>query len=315
MIPISVVICTYNRVDVLSDTLQSWLSVDNTGVEAELIIIDNNSSDHTAHIVEAFSANWSGQLRYFSETKIGLSNARNRAIHEVSNDILAFVDDDVFFDKNWLTEICAAFESHPDVVCVGGKSIPTFDTPPPDWVTEEIYSFYGSTRTGDADRMMTFPEHPFGLNMAFRKSVFDRVGDFNPQLGRSKGCLLSNEELDIFYRIAKADLNVFYASNALLYHRIPPERTEKRWIIERTYWQGVSDVVYWQIVNPRKKIHLAMKALWLLRTIIYFYIKNMLRRFFPKRITVHSFKETLAVYRTMGIARQSLVEALSLRKC
>ena len=280
----------------------------------ELIVVDNNSSDRTAQVVESYRPVCPGRLRYVCEAKIGLSHARNRAIHEASGDIIAFVDDDVYFGKNWLKEIRKAFDENSDISCVGGKSVPTFETPAPEWITEEMYKFYGTTRSGEHDRLMVFPEHPYGLNMAFRKSVFSQVGIFNPNLGRAKGCLLSNEELDLFHRIDKAGMKVYYASRALLYHRIPAERTDKRWIAERTYWQGISDVMYWQIVNPRRKMYLALKGLWISRKILRYFGKSCLRKLLPK-IKAHSFKETLVVYRLMGIARQSIAEALSFRKC
>ena len=167
-----------------------------------------------------------GLLRYEHEQQAGLSFARNRGIEAARGSIIAFVDDDIYFDARWLVEIVAAFERHPDVHCVGGKSIPTFEGEKPDWLTESMLQFYGSTLSGDSDRLMVFPEHPFGVNMAFRREVFDKVGGFRTDLGRVKNSLLSNEEKDMFHRVAAAGFRVFYASRALLQHRVPAERLQ-----------------------------------------------------------------------------------------
>ena len=158
---ISVIICTYNRAEMLRETLESWLPVQNVGPDVELIIVDNNSTDHTQQVVESFRPACPSQLRYVCETNVGLSYARNRGIKEASANIVVFVDDDVYFDKDWLNALLKAFNDNPEISCVGGKSIPKFEVDKPDWITEEILKRYGSTGSGDQDRLMVFPEYPF----------------------------------------------------------------------------------------------------------------------------------------------------------
>jgi len=311
---ISVIICTYNRAEMLRETLESWSSLQNTGSNVELIIVDNNSTDHTQQVVESFKPACPSQLRYVYETNSGLSYARNRGINEASGNIVAFVDDDVFFDKAWLNELLKAFYDNQEISCAGGNSIPKFDTDQPGWITKDVFNLYGSTGSGDHDKLMIFPEHPFGLNMAFRKAVFAQVGDFNPRLGRIKNSLLSNEEKEIFYRISKADLKVFYASKAVLYHRIPIDRINKSWIVNRSYWQGISDVVFWQLIKPNSKFRLSLKtikAIWII-------IKKILppARLTPKNIYLYyklfSFKDKLAIYHLLGTAKQNFAEIFTI---
>jgi len=310
---ISVIICTHNRAEMLRETLQSWLSVQNAGPDVELIVVDNNSTDHTRQVVEAFRPACPSQLRYVFETNTGLSHARNRGIKEASGNIVAFVDDDVYFDKEWLYALLKAFNDNPEISCVGGKSIPKFDGDKPDWITGNILKFYGATNYGDQDRLMTFPEYPPGLNMAFRKTVFEQVGNFNVNLGRIKNSLLSNEEREIFYRISKADLKVFYASKAILHHRISRDRMHKRWVVERTYWQGISDVAFLQLIRPRSRFFLSLKTIWILSKV--FLPSGSLT---PKNLYMYykkfSFKDKLKVYHLLGIARQNLVEILATSK-
>ncbi len=76
---------------------------------------------------------------------------------------------------------------------------------------------------------------------------FAEVGLFNTFLGRKKKNLLSKEETDYFYRVTQAGLKIIYTPKALLYHRIPSERTEPSWILSRHYWQGVSNIAFKQI--------------------------------------------------------------------
>src|SRR5579862_9670819 len=100
---ISVTIQTYNRAAELRRTLESLARIDRTGAtEHEVIVIDNNSSDHTREVVEAFHEAFAGLLRYIREPRQGLSHARQRAVAEARHEIVAFLDDDVDVDAHWL---------------------------------------------------------------------------------------------------------------------------------------------------------------------------------------------------------------------
>lgn len=237
---ISVILCTYNRAQLLDDTIASYFLMERAS-EAELIIVDNASTDTTRLVVERWQATYPN-VRYEFEPEAGLSHARNHGIGHANGEIIAFVDDDVYFSATWLTELKKTFDD-PEVACMGGKSIPLFEEGKPSWLTEAMFPIYGSTCSGDQSKRMQYPEHPFGLNMAFRKQVFCKVGLFNPQLGRKQGNLLSNEESELFWRIHCAGMKVIYNPNALIYHRISKERTTQKWVLRRYYWQGRSEAV------------------------------------------------------------------------
>ena len=81
----------------------------------ELIIVDNNSSDDTKMVAEAFVSETNISARYVFEARQGLSSARNRGIKEATGDIVAFSDDDMVFDPHWFFEILAVFEKNPPV--------------------------------------------------------------------------------------------------------------------------------------------------------------------------------------------------------
>jgi len=242
-IALSVVICTYNRAPVLEGTLESYAGLlEARDPRIELIVVDNNSTDATAGVVESARATIPG-LRYVHEPQQGLSHARNRGICESRGAIVAFADDDVFFESNWALALVDAFARQPAAHAVGGKSTPLFDGGRPDWMRDDFLIFYGDTRFGGEERWMDFPDHPFGLNMAFRREVFEQIGYFNPRLGRIKASLLSGEESDIFERLHLKGLRTWYVPQVHLFHRIPAERTTLKWIEKRYYWQGVSDAV------------------------------------------------------------------------
>lgn len=260
-IELSIVICTYNRAACLKETLDSFSSVHGTSASnIELLVVDNNSTDGTRLVVERFAKEHPFTRYAFTRTQ-GLSHARNTGIQQSRGKFVAYVDDDVLFDEYWLTAVLETFTKYRDAACIGGKSIPKFESGQPIWAKNEVLRIYGSTQSGDLPKWMIYPEHPFGLNMIFRREVFDQVGEFDTRLGRKDKNLLSMEESDYFLRVAQANLKVIYEPTAILYHRIPTSRTTLQWALNRFYWQGISSVVFRQIHAPLAKTEL-LKALW-----------------------------------------------------
>lgn len=308
---LSVVICTYNRGDILGETLASYAALAAASpARVELLIVDNHSSDASARIAQAFVAGRS-DARYLFEATPGLSHARNTGIREAQGEIIAFADDDVFFEAGWLDALLRAFATWPEAGCVGGKTLPHFEAGTPPWLHETLLYMYGSTDSGEAEAWMDYPKHPFGVNMAFRREVFQRIGGFDPRLGRIGDSLLSGEESDIFRRVHEAGFRTRYIPDALLRHRIPASRTDPDWVLQRSYWQGISDVVFRQLHEPLGRIGLLRQALadarWMLRHHAGGYLSPRAILWHHKGLPLHA-RSWSEIRR--GRIRQALKEAL-----
>jgi len=104
MINISVIICTYNRSNSLADTLLCLTKQTYESENWELIVVDNNSNDNTKEIISELSKQLPN-LTYKFEPQQGLSYARNLGINSAKGEIIAFTDDDVLPEKDWLVQI------------------------------------------------------------------------------------------------------------------------------------------------------------------------------------------------------------------
>ena len=258
---ISVICCTYNRDRVFEDTVRSFLDCGTDGIDHELLLIDNNSTDRTREIGERFGARYPG-IRYMNEPSQGHPLAKNRGIRESRGDIVAFVDDDVFFVSDWLKALASTFEVHPEIACVGGKVVPHFEAERPPWLEDDMLWIYGVTRYGDLEKEIRFPDIPIGCNMAFRRSVFEKIGDFHMSLGRKPGILLSGDEDHFLLRAERAGLKTLYAPEVRVSHRVPPARLTKDWVLSRFYWAGVSEVAMRQLGDdPYSRWKLAKKTI------------------------------------------------------
>lgn len=232
----SLIVCTYNRADSLRDTLAA-LREQQTHPEREweVIVVDNNSKDHTRAIVEEIRRDWP-RLRYEFEGAQGLSHARNHGIQYARGDVILFTDDDVLPESDWLETTLAGLKRYDADAC-GGYIAPIWEKPPPPWLTERFHGFLAVRTERSDDYPVTVPEHtPFGANMAFKKSVFDRVGLFDTRRGRKGKVLASGEDGEMFERILASGRKVVFLGGSRVHHKVEAFRATKsylrRWRIQ-----------------------------------------------------------------------------------
>lgn len=227
----SVVVCTYNRCESLADTLAAIAALEvPAGFAWELVVVDNNSRDATRATVESFiAAHPALRARYAFEPKQGLSNARNHGIALARGDYVVFTDDDVLPAPDWLHRLVAGMREH-GCAAAGGRIDPLWQAPPPPWLTERFHGFLALRTDGTGPRQVhTEDDMPFGASLAFERSVFDRVGLFDPQLGRKGSVLAGGEEIDVLMRVVRSGGTVMYFPSARVRHKVEAFRLTKRY--------------------------------------------------------------------------------------
>jgi glucosyl-dolichyl phosphate glucuronosyltransferase len=182
---VSIVISTYNRSQMLARAIESMLK-QQVSVTYELVVVDNNCTDDTAQVVKQY-ANQSPMLRYMFEPKQGVSYGRNTGIAAAHADLIAFTDDDVLVESNWIERVKAVFDAEPDHGCIGGRVLPNWPRPEPTWLNRSHWSplallDYGEAQTMDANHRKCLVT----ANMSVRRSVFEQIGYFRPQFQRPR---------------------------------------------------------------------------------------------------------------------------------
>jgi len=107
MSEISVVIPTFNRIDVLPEVLRA-LAEQEAAPPFEVVVVDDGSSDGTAELLDAFEAPY--PLAVLRQENAGPALARNRGVARASGRRVAFLGDDTVPSKGWLREHHAAAE-------------------------------------------------------------------------------------------------------------------------------------------------------------------------------------------------------------
>jgi glycosyltransferase involved in cell wall biosynthesis len=110
---ISVIIPVHNGARYLAEAITSVLA--QTYRPIEIIVIDDGSTDESAHVVKSFAA-----VRYFFQPCQGAGAARNRGAEIAQGDYLSFLDADDLWVKDKLTWQIAAVAANPDLDMVFG---------------------------------------------------------------------------------------------------------------------------------------------------------------------------------------------------
>jgi len=245
-VDVSLVIATFNRARDLTDTLKS-LSELRTARSWELIVVDNNSTDETRRVVEDARPSFSVPVRYVFETRQGRSPALNAGIRLANGEIIVTTDDDVRVDPDWLDRIADGLQA---LGCdyVGGRVLPIWQAPRPRWLPDHGGKHWAVIALLDyGDRPIEFGTRvPLGVNMAFRRTAFDRAGLLDPDVGRKAGTLLGQEVREWCIRARAAGPRGCYVPDIAVRHVIPASRLRKSYFRRWFYWRGISRALLYE---------------------------------------------------------------------
>ncbi|MDB5719025.1 MAG: glycosyltransferase [Sphingomonas bacterium] len=215
---LSLIICTRDRGEHLGHCLRALLA--QRSPPGELIVVDNSSDGNAADQVRAIPG-----VRYLHEPQSGLSHARNAGVRAATRRFVAFTDDDVVPHPGWTSAIVAALDASA-AEAVTGLVLPLrLDTPAQSCFQFDMGGFstrfvpvlfdtrfFALTRNDGAHVWRIGA----GANMAFRRSVFDRIGLFDPRLGAgASGC---SEDSELWYRILATGGACLYEPRAVVFH-------------------------------------------------------------------------------------------------
>ena len=232
----SVVICcfTERRWKELVLSIESVLAQSQPAKEI-IVVVDYNDA-----LAARLRAADLGARVVANRYKQGLSGARNTGVEEAAGDVIVFLDDDAWADREWLEHMLAAYDS-PNVAGVGGaiepiwpESRPAFFPPEFDWVIGCSYAGMQKT-TGRVRNLI-------GANMSFRREVFESVGRFDTGVGRTALKPLGGEDTELCIRVLQSWPNSHFVidDDAVVHHHVSADRTAWSYFSARCYAEGKS---------------------------------------------------------------------------
>lgn len=240
---VDIAICTWNRDAILAQTLDSVIKLRvPDSVSLCVLIVDNNSTDHTSSVISSFAARFgaSGTVVPLTECQQGHTHCRNLAIESASGDLILWTDDDVILAPDWVERYVNAAESEPGNVFWGSVIEPTFQEDPPDWIEhnwENIKGCFAYRNLGDQAIEFSPSQLPYGANFGIRTNI-QREFLFDTDLGRRGEFVFGEDELDVFRRILAAGHKGSWIPGAVVQHVIPRQRITEKFVYDYFVGQG-----------------------------------------------------------------------------
>ncbi len=209
---LSIIIASHNRAESLVKFLHGLShQVVPDGVDWEVVIVDNNSTDRTKSAIAPLIEGSPQRYTYLLESRQGKSIALNTGLRAATGEILVFTDDDCIPDSKWLATIEREFASDASLGVLGGR-VELFDKQDR---AVTIRNFPERTLIESRDQLFLFL---IGANMSIRRKVLDSVGEFDPFLGPGSRIGAVMEDLDLLYRVFREKFKIVYSPDALVYH-------------------------------------------------------------------------------------------------
>ncbi|MEQ8562636.1 MAG: glycosyltransferase family 2 protein [Cytophagales bacterium] len=242
---LTLAVCTYNRAEILSETILALFKQDCSLSEYEILIINNNSSDNTQNLLDKYESY--ANFRSVVEYEVGLSKARNRALIESWTDWVAFIDDDGKIHKNFVRRCLWVIENF-DFACFGGVYLPWYKYGKPKWFRDELGSNgFILKEVGELKN-----HNASGGIMAIHANTALSLGGFDPTLGMKGNQVLYGEESAIQVKMKKKGFRVGFDPELLMDHLVPRYKMSPWWFVKSEYLKAKKSWLAYSVV-PEKK--------------------------------------------------------------
>lgn len=253
--PASVTVClvTHNRPHYVRSCLAS-LRQQTVGQDGfDIIVVDSCGRPEVSAELARLVAEMPN-TRLLRVDRPGVSAARNCGAEASTADFVAFLDDDALAAPDWVERIQqVALEQQPWPGVIGGQVLPVWESPLPDWWPVELrgvlsiieWEGRGEFRTEQVPDWV----EPYGVNMIVQRQPLLDMGGFADTLGRVGELLLSDEDVQVGWRLQDRGYSAWYDSRVVVHHQIQAARMRPEWLINRLYWQGASTVATRRILG------------------------------------------------------------------
>ena len=237
---VTVLVATRERQVLLASCLDALSELDYPNYD--VVVVDNApATDQTERLI----ADKYPDVRYVREDQPGLAAAHNCGLRAATGSILAFTDDDVRVDRQWLTETVRAFQAGPDVACVTGLILPAELQTRAQIMLEAHGQFGKGYQQRIFDLKQNRPDDPLfpftagqlgsGANMSFDAEMLRAMGGFDQATGTGT-VARGGDDLAAFFAVIAAGHSLVYQPAAMVWHR---HRRDLESLSNQAYGYGV----------------------------------------------------------------------------
>ncbi|WP_036249334.1 glycosyltransferase family 2 protein [Methylobacter sp. BBA5.1] len=250
---LTVIICTHNRFQLLASAIDSLNAAHKPDhCEINILVIANACTDETVSKLQQYRELQPEYnllpLSFAEEPKAGKSYALNRAVNQVREGYLCFIDDDHRVDLNYFAAIAKAINNFPDTALFCGPIFPDWQGDEPDWIHDTSkYKIYPLPipyfDLGQQPLRLTEKSHaplPGGGWVVIHRDVFKRVGLFSEKLGPTGHNLVGSEDTDFFLRALRQGETFYYIPDIVQYHYVDKKRLRLNYLMANCFQRNRS---------------------------------------------------------------------------
>jgi glycosyltransferase involved in cell wall biosynthesis len=236
---ITIIVCTYNRADILKECLEALFNQTAPQSTYEVLVVDNNSPDHTKQVVESFRETHTN-LRYCLEVKQGLSHARNAGYLNTTADWVGYMDDDGKAHKDYIEKTFEVINNH-HFDCFGGRYHAWYKTPKPKWLSE---AFGSSPVLRDTVGILK-EEHNSGGILFTKTAALKQINGFSTKIGMSGNTIAYGEETLVQNNMRTLDRSIGYSPFIQMDHLVAEYKYKVSWHIKAYFAYGRDNAKMW----------------------------------------------------------------------
>ncbi len=213
---VSIVIPLYNSASTINKTIEACLKQELPGIDVEIIVIDDGSTDGGAEVAERFP------VKVIRQPNSGPAAARNKGWKAANGGIVFFTDSDCIPRKDWIAKLMEGYESA-EVGGAGG----TYD------IMNKNNFLASSIHEEIVIRHRKQPKtvnYLGAFNLSYRKAVLEEVGGFNEDYKRASG-----EDNDLAYRVTKRGYKLSFVKDSAVAHYHPDRLFS---YLKQQFWHG-----------------------------------------------------------------------------
>jgi glycosyltransferase involved in cell wall biosynthesis len=205
----SVIVPTYNQVNLLKNCLKSFENQSVDKGDFEVIVVNDASQDDTSLFLERYRPGYNLSVVNHPRN-LGRAQARNSGAKQAEGELLIFLDGDSTVDFNFVSEHLKGCEGGKDSVCIGNVRLSA---------ECEVLPFKSYLTTRGVQRLKSGEEVPFRYfvsgNISLPRGLFERTGGFDPSF-----LFYGGEDLDLGIRLHQAGAKFIFLPGAISYHHL-----------------------------------------------------------------------------------------------
>ena|GEM_PF-1792449 len=201
----SIIIPAHDAERTIERCIRSLLCLDFSKEDYEVIVVDNNSKDSTKDILD----NFRDSVVYIKEARQGRSFARNAGAQKACGEFLAFVDADVFVEKDWLNNLIEKVD-HTGIGGGSGAVVPS-NVDGRKGINTYRFRHLRRATSGTFNILNLIVDESPMINSAacvYKREAFEFVGGFDVMLER-------HEDIDLSRRVLYAGYNLVAVSSSV----------------------------------------------------------------------------------------------------